>query len=161
MAAHSHLHMSDVARKVCLSVGRNVIGNLDEAEQISRIQRERFAPDAIDSIFQDLVKFMNFKRTKRKMDTYIMEFEMLRAKAASRTLMGSGFPDAFVSVSRMQIAALSKNEKTIALASLGNTLACPQASAQMRRLFGPRGYASRQDVLAAQDMIRCLKRRIS
>ena len=38
------------------------------------------------------------------------------------------------------------------LASLGNILAFPQASAQMRRLFGPCGHASRQDVLVAQDM---------
>ena len=39
----------------------------------------------------------------------------------------------------------------MALASMGNTLAFPQAWAQMRRLFGPRGYASRKDVLVAQD----------
>ena len=52
----------------------------------------------------------------------------------------------------MQNAALSMDEKTIVLASLGNALAFPQAPAQMRRLFGQRGYASRRDVLAAQDM---------
>ena len=66
--------------------------------------------------------------------------------------MGPGFPGAFVSVLRMQNAALTKNEKTMVLASLGNALASTQASAQMRRPFGPRGYASRQDVLVAQDM---------
>ena len=77
-AAHLLLHMSDVARKVCLSVGRDVIGNLDGAEQILKILRERFAPDAIDSIFQDMAKFMYFKRTGQNMDTYIMKFEMMR-----------------------------------------------------------------------------------
>ena len=77
---------------------------------------------------------------------------MLRGKAESRMLLGPGFPDAFVSALCMQNAALPKYEKTMVLASLGNTLALPQASAQMRRLFGPRGYASRQYVLAAQDM---------
>ena len=66
--------------------------------------------------------------------------------------MGPGAPGAFVSVLRMQNAALPKNEETLALASLGNTLAFLQASAQMRRLFGPSGYASRQDVLVAQDL---------
>ena len=40
--------LSDVARRVCLSVGRDVIGSLDGAEQISRILRERFAPGDID-----------------------------------------------------------------------------------------------------------------
>ena len=34
----------------------------------------------------------------------------------------------------------------------GNALAFPQASAQRRGPSGPRGYAARQDVLAAQDM---------
>ena len=144
--------MSDVARKVCPSVGRDVIDNSDGAERISRISRERLAPDAIDSIFQNVVKVMYFKRTDQKMDMHVMVFEMLREKAESRMLMRSGFPDAFVPAPRTQNAALSKNGKTIALASLGNTLAFPQASAQMRRLFGPCGYASRQDVLAAQDM---------
>ena len=42
--------------------------------------------------------------------------------------------------------------KTLVLASLGDTLAFPNVAAQMRRLFGPRGYASRQDNLVAQDM---------
>ena len=47
---------------------------------------------------------------------------------------------------------MTKNKKTMVLASLGNTLAFPQVSALMRRLLGPCGYASRQDVLVAQDM---------
>ena len=81
-----------------------------------------------------------------------MEFETLRQKAEARVAMGSGFPGEFVSVLCMQNAALSKNGKTLALASLGNTLAFPQVSVQMRRLLGHCGYASRQDVLVAQDL---------
>ena len=135
-----------------MSVDRDVIGNLNGAEQILRILRERFAPDAIDSIFQDMVTFVYFERAGQNMATYIMEFEMQREKAESRMLAGSGFPGAFVSALCTQNAALSKNGKTMALASLGNTLASPQASAQMRRLFGPCGFTSRQDVTAAQDM---------
>ena len=50
-AAHLLLHMSDVARNVCVSVGRDVVGNLGGAKQILKMSRERFAPDAIDSIF--------------------------------------------------------------------------------------------------------------
>ena len=135
MAAHLLLHMSDVARKESLSVGRDVIDNLDGAEQILRVPRERFAPEAIDSIFQDMAQFMYLERTGQKMDTCIMEFEMLREKAESPVLMGSGLPNAFISVLCMQNAALSKNGKTAVLASSGNALAFPQASAQMRRLF--------------------------
>ena len=50
-AAHLFFHMSDVARKARLSVGRSVIGNLDGADQISKISRERFAPDATGPVF--------------------------------------------------------------------------------------------------------------
>ena len=35
------------------------------------------------------------------------------------------------------------------LASIRTTLAFPDASSQIRRLFGPRGRAAKQDVLAA------------
>ena len=77
-AAHLLLHMSYVARKVCLPAGRDVIGNSDGAEQILKIPRERFAPDAIDSISQDMAKFMDFKRTGQTLGAYVMELEMLR-----------------------------------------------------------------------------------
>ena len=97
--------MSDVAREVCLSVGRDVIDNLDGAEQISRSLRERFAPDAIDSIFQDMAKFMYSKRAGQNMDARIADFETLRERAESRMVMGSGPPGEFVSVLCMQNAA--------------------------------------------------------
>ena len=67
-------------------------------------------------------------------------------------LLRSGAPDEFAPALCMQNNALSKNERTWVLASLHNTLAFPDVSAQMRRLFGPRGYASRQDALVAAEM---------
>ena len=88
-AANLLLNMPDVARKVCMSVGKDVIGNVAGAAHILRILRERVASDAIDSIFQDMVKAM---------DTYPMEFDVLRRKAEARMLMRSGYPDEFVSV---------------------------------------------------------------
>ena len=81
-----------------------------------------------------------------------MEIDMLRQKAEARMLMGGGFPNGFVSAPCMQNAALTKNEKTVALASIREILAFPEVSAQMRRLSGPREYASRQVVLVAADM---------
>ena len=56
------------------------------------------------------------------------------------------------SVLRMQNAALTRYEATLVLASLQETLASPEESARMRRSFGPRGYASRQNVPVAADM---------
>ena len=39
-AANLFLNMADVARKVCMTVGENCVGNNDRAQQISRIFRE-------------------------------------------------------------------------------------------------------------------------
>ena len=66
--------------------------------------------------------------------------------------MVSGPPDEFVSSYCMRNAALSKNWRSLALASTRNTLAFPEASSQMRRLSGQRGYAARQGALLAADL---------
>ena len=151
-AAQLPLHMSDVARKVFSSVGEDVIGNLGGAEQILKILQGGFAPDAIGSIPQDVAKFMYFKRTDQNADTYIMEFEMLRRKAEARMVMGFGYRDEFAAVLCMQHAGQTKDEKIMALARFGNTLASPQAPPHVRRPFGPCGYATRQDVVGPQGM---------
>ena len=51
-AANLLLHMSGVAREVCMTVGKDVVRDIDGVEQISRILREHLAPDAICNIFQ-------------------------------------------------------------------------------------------------------------
>ncbi len=80
-----------MARKDCTSAGEDVIGNACGVAHISRVFRERFAPDAIDSSLQDGVKFSHFRRTD------LMEFDMLRKQAEARMRLGDGFPDEFVS----------------------------------------------------------------
>ena len=81
---YSLLHMADVARKVCLTVGEDVVGNIDGVEQILNILRNRFAPDKIDCIFQDITKFLYFERTTQDVDTYLLELDILRQKAEAR-----------------------------------------------------------------------------
>ena len=102
--------MSDVALQDCLAVGKDVVGNLDGAEAILKISRRRFAPEKADCIFQDISKFMNFKRTTQDMDTYLLEFEMLRQRAEARFDMGTGFPDEFVSALCITNASFQKWE---------------------------------------------------
>ena len=77
-AANLFLRMTDVARMVCMSARRDAIGNADGAAHILRILRERFAPDAFESIFQDEAKSMYLKRTDQSMGASPMEFDMLR-----------------------------------------------------------------------------------
>ena len=76
-AANLLLHMSDIARRVCMSVGNDSIGNVDGVALILRIFRGRLAPDAIDSIFEDMVRFTYFKRAVQNMDTYLLELELI------------------------------------------------------------------------------------
>ena len=54
--------MADVARKVSTSAGEDVIGDVGGAARILRILRELLAHGAIESILQDMVKFMLSKR---------------------------------------------------------------------------------------------------
>ena len=48
-AANLLLRMTDIARKVCMAVGKDHFGDNDGAQQILRVLRERYAPDEIDS----------------------------------------------------------------------------------------------------------------
>ena len=47
-AANLLLHMTDIAREVRMSVGKDVVGNVGGAAQILGMLRERFALAAID-----------------------------------------------------------------------------------------------------------------
>ena len=80
----SPLEPADVARKVCFAVGKDVVGNNDGVEQILNISRNRFAPDKVGCIFQDIAKFLYFKRTTEDMDTFLLEFDISRQKAEAR-----------------------------------------------------------------------------
>ena len=46
-----------------------------------RIPQERFAPDAIGAIDQEVGKFTNFKRADQTMGAYSKEFDVLREEA--------------------------------------------------------------------------------
>ena len=48
--SHLPMNMTDIARKVCMTVGKGVVGSVDGVADILRILRKRFAPDAIDCI---------------------------------------------------------------------------------------------------------------
>ena len=74
---------ADNEREVCVTAGKDDVSNFGGAQQTSRISRERFAQDATASIGQDVAKFTNFRRIDQTMDTYLMEFDMIREQAES------------------------------------------------------------------------------
>ena len=65
--------------------------------------------------------------------------------------MGAGFPGAFVSTQRMQDAALSRQEKSLVLASTQSSPTITDVAAATRRLFGSCKAAARQDILIEEN----------
>ena len=55
-------------------------------------------------------KFANSKRADQATDAYLMEFGALREGAEARMVMGTRFPDEFVSILFTNNAALSKEK---------------------------------------------------
>ena len=72
-AASLLLHMADMCREARMSIGKGRVGNFHAARQILQILRERFAPDAIDVIGQDVATFMDSKRTYQTADAFLMD----------------------------------------------------------------------------------------
>ena len=128
--------MTDIARKVRMTIGEDHIANDGGVRPILRILRRRFAPDAIDAMYHDAAEFMNFKRTDLTTDAYLIEIHVLRGTAEARKVMGSGVPDEFVPILCMQNAPPLKHGKSLALARIGrpNANEVSLACAETRRV---------------------------
>ena len=98
-----------------MAAGSFRIENNDGVTQILRILKDHFAPEAIDAVFKDVGKFEKFKRTDQSLDTYLLEFEVLRHKAEARMEMGSGFPEEHAAFLVMKAASLSQRDKSLVL----------------------------------------------
>ena len=59
-AANLFLRVTEISRKDCMAVGKYRIANEAGVRHIFRILRKRFAPDAIDAIFREVVKSTHF-----------------------------------------------------------------------------------------------------
>ena len=75
----------------------------------------------------------------------LLEFNLLRRKAAARVRVGGPFPAASVSVLRMQSAAQSDNGKSLVLSSVHGSLDFPSVANRMRQVFEPCGGVAKQD----------------
>ena len=84
------LEMDRVARQACTSAGRDVILYNGGAQKILQISHERLAPNAVDAIHREVVRFLHFVRADQKMEASWLEFDVLRRKSESRMAMGGG-----------------------------------------------------------------------
>ena len=135
-------HMRPAPRQVCLAEGSDILDHIDGVSKILIILRNYFAPEAVDAIQQQVMRFMRFRRADQSIEDYIMEFDLLRREAAPRMKIGAGFPERFVSLLRMDDAALSRHEKSSIMASCRKNLR-----------FGSRGSGSRQDALHTEEAV--------
>ena len=113
--------------------------------------RNYFRPNALGHAYQQATKFPPNNRLDQTAERYLLEFDVSRRNARARGIIGGAFPGGFVSISRMQNAALSGAEQTLGLSSVQGAMDFPTAAKQMRRLY-PCGGSARQDVLTAADM---------
>ena len=113
-----------------------------------QVLRAFFAPDALDALYQDVVKFSRFKRTA---DEYLVKFDPSRRKAEARMHTGCSFPAAVASASRPEYASLRQVGESPVLASVHGGLGIVKVTQKMRQLPGPMGGCGRQDVRYVAD----------
>ena len=79
---------------------------------------------------------MHFRCTDQSIDAYTAWGDPLRRKSESEMEIGAGCPEQFVSLLRMDNAALSCHEESLVAASCHQSLRFEYALADMRSLFG-------------------------
>ena len=75
---------------------------VDAAAAITLLPREHFAPDALDSVDQDVALFLQLKRTTRSIGEYPAKFDLLSRKAGARMQTGWSFSDTSATISRLR-----------------------------------------------------------
>ena len=147
------LHMNSAPRQVCLAEGGGVLGHHDGAARVIEIPRSYYAPESAGAIHLQDMKFTHYRRSDNSTDERTVGFDLLRSKSESKTEMGAGSPEQFVSILRMNNAGLSRHGGSLVMASWQNCLMFEEASAHMRRLFGSRRNEGRQGVLLTEEAI--------
>ena len=84
--------MDTTARLSCMAAGSDVITDGDDAEKISTISRDYFAPEAAGSAHRKAVRVLQSKRADQTLDLYLVEVDLLRRKAESKMQMGGPRP---------------------------------------------------------------------
>ena len=99
------LNMGLVSRENCMAVGSGQILGSGGAKKITQLLNNYFAPQAADSVYQEVGRF-----------------DLLRRKTESNMQVGRASPEAFVSAICMQHAPLFRPEKSPVLASVPRNL---------------------------------------
>ena len=137
----------------CPTARGDCIDNHDGVARILGIPRNYFPPEAADWRHQQVMRFMQLRCAEQPIDEFIAEFDSLSRKAESKTKMGAGLPEQFISKLRMNVAGLSRREKSLAMSSSQKSLKFDEVAANMRRLYGSRGGSGRRGVLITEEAV--------
>ena len=139
--------MDPVGGEVRAATGIYKIADPDSAGKIMQLLNGYVAPGAADSVYQDVVCFLQPNRPTWATGEYLARFDQLRRRAESEMQTGRAPPGTLASALCARYASLSRAEKSLALASAQGDSEI-SAVRRMHRLFGSRGGAPRKDVLA-------------
>ena len=64
------------------------MANTDGAERVLNTLRDYFAPEAVDSAHQKVVRFLQFRCTDQAMGEYFAEFDLLGRRTDSKMHIG-------------------------------------------------------------------------
>ena len=92
--------MEAVARQVRLAAGSDFVANNDGAEWKLGILKTYFAPDVVDSVRQEVARFLQLKRTDQTMGDYLVG-SIRRAARRNLGYKWVGFPQT-IFVDRVQ-----------------------------------------------------------
>ena len=92
------------------------------------------APEAFGAVYQDAVKFPSYPKTA----------ETIRRRAVGRLGAGQISPGPLTSVFCIELAGLTRNRKSLALASTQGQLGLSGVSRNFRRIFGPMGRSEKK-----------------
>ena len=70
------LRTQRVPRQKCLVEGSNMLGHSDGVAKILNIPRNYFAPEAVDAIHEQVMRFTRFRRADQPIDEYIVKFDL-------------------------------------------------------------------------------------
>ena len=98
-APASVLQVETIARDACITLGSSKLLELDGAGMSLTIPRGYHPPDAMDAMYQEMVKFLRFRESTQTTDEYLVKFDLLRQKAEGFMQDGGAFPGALALLS--------------------------------------------------------------
>ena len=81
--------------------------------KIMQLLSNYLAPDAADSAYPEVARFLQFKCTTQMTDEYLVRFDQSRSRAEPKPQMGGAFPGKVASVLCMRNAYIPQTGKPL------------------------------------------------